>query len=107
MAVPVFREHDSGRTVDEKVGGRFCVELAENGTTGYTWSRPEFKGTVLALESDDTVPPASSAVGAGGLRRFVFQVRSAGRTQVRLAYRRPWEADSPASRFELTVVGSK
>jgi inhibitor of cysteine peptidase len=107
MAVPVFHEQDNGRTVDEKVGGRFCVELAENGTTGYTWSRPEFDGALLALESDETVPPSSSAPGAGGLRRFVFQVRSAGRTQVRLAYRRPWEADSPAARFELTVVGSK
>jgi len=107
MPVPVFREQDSGRTVDEKIGERFCVELAENGTTGYTWSRPEFDETLLALASDDTVAPTSGAVGAGGVRRFVFQTRAAGRTQVRLAYRRPWEADSPAARFELTIVASK
>ena len=107
MSVPVFREQDNGRTVNSAVGGRFCVELVENGTTGYVWSRPEFDEKVLALESDESVPAASGAVGAGGVRRFVFLTKAAGRASVRLANRRPWEADAvPAARFELTVVGS-
>jgi len=106
--VPVFREQDSGRTVEEAVGGRFCVELVENGTTGYVWSRPEFDGKLLALESDESVPAAGGTVGAGGVRRFVFRIKAAGRATVRLAYRRPWETGvNPASRFELTVVGSQ
>jgi inhibitor of cysteine peptidase len=107
MPLPVFREADNGRTVNEEIGGRFCVELVENGTTGYTWSRPEFDETRLLLESDESVPAPGGAIGAGGVRRFVFQTKAAGLATVRLAYRRPWETDTaPAARFELTIVGS-
>jgi predicted secreted protein len=104
MDIPVFRESDSGRTVDVAVGAGICIELNENPATGYTWNMPELDGQVLSLETDETVPFPGAGIGGGGVRRFLLRARKPGTARLRLAYRRSWETDVPPdARFELTV----
>ena len=104
---PTFREADRGSTVQVVVGVTFCVELSENPTTGYRWSQPDLDGTRLAALSDAFAPTAGSGAGGGGTRRFFFIVKSAGKTTMHFAYRRPWQAGAePAERFDVTVIGS-
>jgi len=90
------------------VGARFSIELDENPTTGYRWSAPAFDEKYLVLEADEYAPAAGAAIGGGGVRRFVFAVKSAGRTAIRLENKRPWERDAaPEATFEMTVVGTR
>jgi inhibitor of cysteine peptidase len=102
-----YRERDRGRTASFTVGTRFFIELKENPTTGYKWSAPEFDERSLTLEVDNYTPAGGAAIGGGGIRKFGFLVKSASRTTIHLAYRRPWEKDAaPDAVFELTIVGT-
>ena len=108
--VPTLTYHaqDRGKTVSIAVGTRFSIELDENPTTGYRWSAPTFDEKYLVLEADEYTPAAGAAIGGGGIRQFVFAVKSAGRTAIRLENKRPWERDAaPAATFEMTVVGTR
>ena len=101
-----YHEKDRGRTVTLPVGTRFSIALKENPTTGYRWSEPEFDKSCLVLDGDEYVPDAGARIGGGGVRTFGFTVVSPGRTVVRLAYRRSWEATTAQeSGFEITVIG--
>jgi inhibitor of cysteine peptidase len=96
---------DAGTTITVAVGTRFTIELEENATTGYTWSSPEFDQKVLALSGDEYTLPEGAAIGGGGMRKFEFVARTAGRTVIRLGYRQPWMPNAPPeATFELTVV---
>jgi inhibitor of cysteine peptidase len=104
MPAVSYGAKDAGKTVTVAVGARFSVELEENPTTGYTWSSPEFDEKVLA-PAGDRYTPAGGAIGGGGSHVFEFVARAAGRTAIRLAYRRSWERGvPPEASFELTVV---
>ena len=108
MTTLTYQEGDRGRTVSLAVGTRFSVALEENPTAGYKWSAPKFDGRSLALEADDYTLAKGAAIGGGGTRKFVFVVKSIGRTTIRLVYKRPWEKDAaPEATFELTVVGTR
>jgi inhibitor of cysteine peptidase len=104
----VFQARDNGKTVSVPIGQRFRIELEENPTTGYKWTVPEFDQTCLALEMDEYTPAKTSGIGGGGIRQFVFAIKSACRVTLRMVNKRPWETDGePAARFEITIVGSK
>jgi inhibitor of cysteine peptidase len=101
----IYGVKDAGKSVTVAVGTRFTIELEENPTTGYKWSSPEFDEKVLAPTSDQYTPAEGAAIGGGGKRTFGFVARAAGRTAIRLAYRRPWERDVvPEASFDMTVV---
>jgi inhibitor of cysteine peptidase len=101
-----FKEQDNGTTADLPIDSSFAVELSENPTTGHRWSDPEIDGGSVVTDSDDFEPASSGAAGAGGVRRFGFRVKSAGRTVIRLAYKRKWEAANDAARrFDITITG--
>jgi inhibitor of cysteine peptidase len=105
MLAVTYGVKDAGKSVTVAVGTHFTIELEENPTTGYKWSSPEFDEKILALTADQYTPAEGAAVGGGGTRKFRFVARSAGRTTIRLAYKRPWERDvAPEARFELTVA---
>jgi inhibitor of cysteine peptidase len=96
---------DAGKSVTLSAGARFFIELEENPTTGYKWSSPEFDEKVLALSSDEYTPAEGAAIGGGGMRKFEFVARTAGRTVIRLGYRQPWMPNAPPeATFELTAV---
>jgi inhibitor of cysteine peptidase len=93
----VFQEKDNGQLAQVPRGSTITVELPENPTTGYKWTRPVFDEVFLVLERDQFLPAEQAAIGAGGIRQFVFRAKSAGHTVVRLLNKRPWQSDEQAA----------
>jgi len=91
-------EADAGKTLAVVVGRRIEIRLAGNPTTGYSWMLKSVKGdAVRSLGEPRYVPtPAPERmVGTGGMFVFSLAAEKPGKAEVTLAYRRPWEKESP------------
>ena len=99
-------EQDSGKSIEISVGQPILVRLASNPTTGYSWSVQGNPAPLEVVKSDyDPDPQGKSRVGAGGVQTVQLIAKSAGKAQLKLYYRRPWEKDvPPASTFAVTIV---
>ena len=86
---------DSGRTIDVGVNQEFVIALGSNPTTGYSWQE-SYDETVLELV-EKTYEQGEEAeqglVGAGGVELFRFKALKAGKTEITLVYKRPWEEE--------------
>jgi inhibitor of cysteine peptidase len=101
----VLNESNAGQTITLPLGDVVSVRLAENPTTGSTWTAPQFDETCLTLDDDRYVANAEDTVGGGGVREFAFRAVRAGQTQVRTMLKRPWEDDARAqSAYGVTVI---
>ena len=98
-------ETDSGRTIDLRMGDRLSISLGGNPTTGYTWQVTAVDEQVLAPLGEPGYAASSEALGAGGVFAFEFKAVAAGKTALRLVYRRPWEKRRrPAQTFKVDVT---
>jgi inhibitor of cysteine peptidase len=97
-------EVDAGRTVELRMGDRLSVNLGGNPTTGYSWELSAVNQRVLAPLGEPGYRASSPAVGAGGVFAFEFEAIAAGRTALRLVYRRPWEKRRPAQTFRVSIT---
>jgi inhibitor of cysteine peptidase len=96
---------DDGSTQTIAVGDSFLIELAENPTTGHSWSVASMDQDVLSLEDDDfTHDLAERRIGLGGVQRYTFLAKQAGQTDVHLIYTRAWESGLPDDDFTVTVI---
>jgi predicted secreted protein len=81
-------------TVDCTAGEHFIVELGGWGSSGYEWTIT-MGGTAdtVALVSKELVQPGNADGAVGGVltERFEFAARQAGRAEIRLDLKRPWE----------------
>ena len=101
-------EKDNGGTVRVVPGAKIRIQLNSNPTTGYSWAltgKPDEK----VLKSDGNEYKVNDhpagMVGVGGVDTWTFSALAAGKTELALAYARPWEKDKePAQAFKLTVV---
>ncbi len=88
--------------------GRLEVTLCSNPSTGYQWSDSAqiSDHTVLWQTSHVTLPSGSSALGAPGKERWVFQGLNEGKSTIALEYGRSWESGSGewSLRVDVTVV---
>jgi len=101
----VLTERNAGETIALSLGDMVNVRLAENPTTGSTWTTPQFDNVCLTLDDDRYVTRAQDTIGGGGVREFAFRALRVGQTQVRTVLKRPWEDDAQAqSAFVLTVI---
>jgi inhibitor of cysteine peptidase len=110
MADYVFAMKDNGGTVSLATQTVFNIELEENPTTGYRWNAPQFDNTHLVLESDQFSARGSTNIGAGGVRRFSFRVKTLGASSIHIEYARPWEKNAgakPAAEFQIAVIGTQ
>lgn len=98
-------EADNGEIVAvEQVGEVVQVTLEGNPSTGYLWEVDAVDETILQPVGEPEFRASSDRVGAGGLRILRFQAVAAGRTVMRLVYRRPWESDvEPLETFEVQI----
>lgn len=94
----------SDRVISVRVGEDFVVALAANPTTGYEWE-PHFDDAQLEL-LERRLASAGPAIGSGGTERLRFRALGPGDGELRMIYRRPWEA-SPAQElvFQLHIDG--
>jgi predicted secreted protein len=82
-------------------GDSFILELPSAPTTGYAWTL-QSSGSKLHLV-DESFEAASERMGAGGLQRFEFQAKEAGKVTLKFAHGRPWESE-PDETHEVTVT---
>jgi inhibitor of cysteine peptidase len=83
-------------------GQSIAIRLPENPTTGYQWI-VESVGE-LQLDSD-TFLPSDRGVGSGGSRRLQLSAGRTGRSHIRLALKRSWDATGMAQeRFSVDVI---
>jgi inhibitor of cysteine peptidase len=93
------------RSINLHVGDGVKLSLAENPTTGYRWEFVTNPEPYCVVVSDAYVADAGGAIGSGGAHEWTFRAVSQGTGTVSLAYRRPWEKDTPpAQTFKLTMV---
>lgn len=98
-------EKEAGKSVEVANGGTLEITLEGNPTTGYTWEVDAVDEKILKLEGEPDFDAASDAVGAGGMMTLKFNAESAGETDLKLVYHRPWEEDeAPAETFEVSVT---
>ena len=96
-------DNESTQTVT--VGDTFIIELAENPTTGHSWSIASMDQDVLSMEDDDfTHDFAERRIGVGGMQRYTFLAKQAGQTDIHLIYKRAWESGLPDDDFTVTIV---
>ncbi|HEV2249433.1 MAG TPA: protease inhibitor I42 family protein [Candidatus Limnocylindria bacterium] len=105
-AVLTFSAGDGGRSVEARIGQRFDVSLAENGSTGYRWEIVADGAPTLALTGDETRASAAppGLVGAPVTRVFHFRASATGDAKIALVDRRPFGTYPPTATFALTVV---
>ena len=98
---------EANQKLEAKAGAEFCLELAANPTTGYSWhlAKPLDSGLVELNDSDFQQDPATKGLmGAGGVERWIFKALAPGQTVIELAYKRPWEKEQPpVRRFTVTL----
>lgn len=98
----------NGQVVQAPVGQRFAIELVGVPTAGYVWepvSIPEFV-TRVSQASGPTVAAQRQPGYAGGnhWEVFILAPLEAGRGDVVLVQRRPWETDeAPVQSFRVTI----
>ena len=101
-------ESDDGKSVNVDVDRRVRVRLAGNPTTGYSWFLTPIEGSAVKAEGEveykpDDHPPGK--VGGGGTFVLMLRAVKAGKSVVRLEYKRPWEKDTPPIRkFAVTLA---
>ena len=87
---------DSGQAISIGINQEFIIALGSNPTTGYSWQE-SYDETMLRLVEKTYEPGEAAkngAVGAGGVEYFRFKALQAGKTEITLTYKRPWEAKS-------------
>lgn len=104
MAEIQIGEGHNGAAIAAKSGDVLVIRLPENPTTGFQWSVEQADARVLQLQSQDYMPPAGGALGAGGMRVYRYLAKAPGGTVVALQLARSWEAAAPRSQFKIAVT---
>jgi inhibitor of cysteine peptidase len=108
MPDSVLTEKDNEKEVELPLGTQVRIDLPENPTTGYRWNLGDFKSTTLKLRSDEYIPNQPSGIGGGGIRQFLFEARSPGKSKICLKNIRAWEGEDAAVKtFDVTIVTRK
>jgi len=112
---------DDGRRVQLREGEALVISLEANPSTGYGWELDrgplDIEGQSLLVQTAEEfqtqqelrspgagVQEVAPLLGAPETQILQFQARATGETDLRLVYRRPWEADAPpAGEYSLHV----
>ena len=97
---------DSGQAISIGVNQEFIIALGSNPTTGYGWQESHDEAVLELVEK--TYEPGEKAkqgvVGAGGVEFFRFKALKAGKTEITLVYKRPWEEEAIDQKvFTVTI----
>ena len=98
---------DANKEIKAKVGEVIVIEIEGNATTGYRWDEvPGRSDSVLESQGHEykTRELPVGMVGYGDKAFFRYLVKAPGKTEIVLAYTRPWEKDvPPAQTFNVKI----
>jgi len=97
----VLTEGAAGQTVTVVAGRKIEIRLPANPTTGYLWDVAELTpGPVRQIGKAEYAPDKRPAgvVGSGGTAVFTLIGEAAGKANLRLEYKRPFEKDKPPAK---------
>jgi inhibitor of cysteine peptidase len=100
-------DKDKDAKVDLAKGDKLVVKLPANPSTGFTWVVASEKSDILKAPEKPMFEKDKNAkgVGAGGTQVFTFEATKAGKVDVEMHYKRPFEKDKePAKTFKFTVT---
>ncbi|SDQ21661.1 Predicted secreted protein [Pseudoxanthomonas sp. CF385] len=93
--------------VEMRIGQVLEIALTANASTGYQWEFTEDGAPVLSRTTGPATPPPMDTQppmpGASSIARWWFRADKAGKTTVRMVYRRPWETVPPVEVVEYEV----
>jgi inhibitor of cysteine peptidase len=87
-------------------GQLLMLTLPSNPTTGFRWVLRDGAESVLESLGPEVYsnPEDAGLVGSAGVSTWRFNVKQAGKGQLRLAYQRPWETDvAPEKTFDCAL----
>jgi predicted secreted protein len=84
------------QTIRVAPGEDFALVLAGNPTTGYSWQAEVDEECLQPLGRE--FEPRGSGIGAGGREVLRFRALQAGETEIKLEYKRPWQAEARETR---------
>lgn len=103
MASISISKAQDGQTIAARVDDLIALELPSNPTTGYKWAFAHLDESSIVVERAD-YQAENTAVGSGGVERWMLRARLAGTTRIELKRFRPWEGDrSIVERFKVTL----
>jgi inhibitor of cysteine peptidase len=81
------------------------VRLPSNRTTGFSWQLARYdKEKLKSQGKPEYERPKKPLPGAGGVEVFRFTAEAAGKSELELVYKRPFEKDKPPARtYKLAV----
>jgi inhibitor of cysteine peptidase len=106
MPVLTIDHGSAERAVELKLGETMEVRLAENPSTGFRW--------IVAADGEpncslvgERAPGGATRPGQPRQHRWQIRGKAAGRCEVELVYRRPWETAAPAQIVSLHIRVTK
>jgi inhibitor of cysteine peptidase len=98
-------EADHGNNFTISQGEELTIILPGNPTTGYVWEVLANDSTLLKQKRQAVFVADADRIGAGGQTSFLFVPCRIGSTRLKLAYRRPWERETPPIQvFEVSLT---
>lgn len=102
----ILQFDDSGKTLHVSTGDEIQVQLGEAPGTGYRWQLADTHDGVLLPQGSSFSP--GTAIGAAGVKTFVFRADRSGTSTLSLRLQRPWEDSTSALKnFQVTVIVDK
>jgi inhibitor of cysteine peptidase len=100
---------NNGKEVTVNQGEVVEVRLEANPSTGYEWEIIQNDAEILTPLGDPKfelpAPTEPPIVGAPTMQIFQFSAAKAGKANLKLEYRRPWDKESkPLDSFAVTVI---
>ncbi len=103
-------DKDNGNAFRLMLSDTLCIRLAENPTTGYSWTVNRHDSSMLRIVRKEyqIEKNRETLVGAGGEMLMWFVPLQKGSTTLRLIYHRSWEKEiPPVQTFEIDLEISK
>jgi inhibitor of cysteine peptidase len=102
---PTLEGKDDGREITLQKGQTLTIKLEGNPTTGYSWEVAETEDAILQQAGEPEFEAESDLLGAPGTQTLRFEAVETGQMELKLVYRRSWEADvEPLETFTVHVT---
>jgi predicted secreted protein len=103
MSVVTLDLDGATNTAEARVGDIVVISVVENPTTGFLWHQVNPLPTGV-VERETEFSPGGPAVGAGGVRRFLFSSDRIARAELDFHLSRPWQPDKIMQKKSALVV---